>query len=210
MNVVFLVRVSTAAQDFNYQINELTAFATLNKWNVASVFTEKISGTKALSERPELMRLIAYVKNNNIDKVMVTEISRLARNTNELLNVIELLNANRISLFIKSNGIETLDANGNVNILAKFMLTLLSEIAVMEKGTIRQRMKSGYLHYISDKNNREKIGRPKNSKKEDSKYLQEYSGVVKLLKKEYPVRKIAALEQVSVNTVQKVKKLIAA
>jgi DNA invertase Pin-like site-specific DNA recombinase len=205
MNVVFLVRVSTAAQDFNYQINELTAFAALNKWNVASVFTEKISGTKALSERPELMRLIAYVKDNNIDKVMVTEISRLARNTNELLNVIELLNANRISLFIKSNSIETLDANGNVNILAKFMLTLLSEIAVMEKGTIRQRMQSGYNHYISSGG---KVGRRVGSKKNDEQYLLEYQGVAKLIRKDYPLRKIAALEQVSVNTVAKVKRLL--
>ncbi len=47
-------------------------------------------------------------------------------------------------------------------------------------------------------------------KKDDQKYLDEYSGVVKLLKKEYLVRKIATLEKVSVTIVQKVKKLIAA
>ncbi len=207
MNVVFYCRVSGASQAYNYQIDELNHYAAANNYNVCQVFAEHVSGAKKASERKELTSLIDYVKTNNINKVLVTELSRLGRNTLETLQTIELFNQHKISLLIKNSGIETLNSNGEVNVMAKFMLTILSEISVMERSQIRQRMKSGYDYYVS---NGGAVGRPKGYKKDDSKYIEQYAGVVKLLKKEYPVRKIATLEKVSVTTVQKVKKLIAA
>ncbi|OYU92792.1 MAG: DNA resolvase [Bacteroidetes bacterium B1(2017)] len=207
MNVVLYCRTSTVGQDYAYQLQDLEKYAAANRWNVCRTFAEHISGAKTVSERKELSSLIAYVKNNNINKVIVTELSRLGRNTLETLQTIELFNQHNISLLIKNSGIETLNTNGEVNVMAKFMLTLLAEIATMERVQIRQRMKSGYDYYISTGG---LVGRQKGYKKTDEKYLAEYAGVVKLLKKEYPVRKIATLEKVSVNTVQKVKRMIVA
>ena len=93
--VVIFARVSTIVQDYDRQVSELTALAANNNWKVCACFTEKISGAKANTERTELLRMVEYVTNNAIDKVLVTELSRLGRNTLGVLEVIELLNSKK-------------------------------------------------------------------------------------------------------------------
>jgi len=207
MKIVLICRVSTAKQEYARQVDELTNFAIVNNWQIEKIFAEKISGVKTVVEREALSSLIKYVKENKIDKVLCLELSRLGRSTIETLQTIELLTANNISLYIKSNGIETLNPDGSINLMAKFMITILSEVAAMERNQIRERMKSGYNYYIKGGG---KVGRQKGYKKQQQQYLEEYSGVVKLLKQDYPLRKIATLEQVSVNTVAKIKQLMSA
>ena len=86
---VIFARVSTGAQEYDRQLNELSALAESNGWSVEAVFAEKISGAKANTERTELMNMISYVESNHIDKVLVTELSRLGRDTLQVLEVIE-------------------------------------------------------------------------------------------------------------------------
>jgi DNA invertase Pin-like site-specific DNA recombinase len=77
----------------------------------------------------------------------------------------------------------------------------------MEKTTIRMRVKSGYGNF---RKNGRKVGRKTGYKKEKDHILAEHKDIVKLLKKEYSVRKIMKLTDKSSWTVQKVKKLIKA
>ena len=112
--VCLLCRVSTQAQDYEYQINLLTDIAKSRNWEVVKVFANKISGAKKNEERSEIMELIEYVKNNKVDKVLCSEISRLGRSTLEALKVIELLNENKVCLYLANYGLSTLDKNGNV------------------------------------------------------------------------------------------------
>jgi len=100
--VVIYTRVSTQGQEFQRQANDLTAYAVSNKMLIEKVFAEKISGAKKNTERTELMNMIQFVKDNNIDKVLVTELSRLGRDTLEVLKTIEILNQNKISLYIQN------------------------------------------------------------------------------------------------------------
>jgi len=79
--VVLFCRVSSTndRQSYDRQINDLTALADSLNYNVDKVFAEKISGAKKNIDRIELMKMIEYVNTNDIDKVMVTELSRLGR-----------------------------------------------------------------------------------------------------------------------------------
>ena len=52
-------------------------------WQVVKVFANKISGKLPIEERPEIQEMLAFVKENEIDKVCCLEISRLGRNTLE-------------------------------------------------------------------------------------------------------------------------------
>ena len=79
--VVILARVSTDKQEYQRQENELTDYCRRVGWSVEAVFSNKVSGAKRMEERSEIMDLIAYVKTNEIDKVVCLEISRLGRNT---------------------------------------------------------------------------------------------------------------------------------
>ena len=129
MKVVLFARVSTNLQDYDRQINELTGLAKRNGWDIAASFAEKISGAKKNAERTELIKMVEYVEANNIDKVVVTELSRLGRDTLQVLEVIEMLNARGISLYIENYHIETLTAEGKINPMSQFLITILAEVA---------------------------------------------------------------------------------
>ena len=142
--ICIFARVSTNVQDYERQVNELTALAQRNSWRVEAVFCEKISGAKKNTERKELGRMVEYVQAHNINKVAVLSIDRLGRDTLQALEVIELLNKLGISLYIKNYGIETLTESGEINPMSQFLCTLLLEVARMERRTIRERVESGY------------------------------------------------------------------
>ncbi|MDO9257429.1 MAG: recombinase family protein [Bacteroidales bacterium] len=200
--VVILARVSTQIQEYERQINELSAYAHSNQLNVVKVFANKISGAKKNDERPEIVELIEFVKSEQVDKVLVLEISRLGRNTLEALKVIELFNQHKICLVVKNYNLETLDSKGNINAMAQFLATLLLEIGSMERLTTRQRMESGYQNFRA---NSGKVGRKEGYRKSSISMKEEYVEEIKLLRKGYSLRNISKITSTSINTLQKLK-----
>ena len=174
MKTIIFARVSTNIQEYDRQVNELTTLANSKGWSVEAVFAEKISGAKANAERTELLNIVAYVEANAIDKVLVTELSRLGRDTLQVLEVIEMLNSKGISLYIQNYNIETLTAEGKVNPMSQFLITILAEVARMERKTIRERVASGYANY---RNNGGKVGRKQGYRKSEEAMREEYSEV---------------------------------
>ena len=206
MKVVIFARVSTAIQEYDRQINELSALALSNGWSVEGVFAEKISGAKKNVERVELMKMVEFVEANNIDKVLVTELSRLGRNTLQVLEVIELLNGKGISLYIQNYGIETLTKDGEINPMSQFLITILSEVSRLERKTIRERVSSGYTNY---RNQGGKVGRKEGYRKTDEQMRQQYTKEIQLLKKGLSLRNIRAITSTSINTLRKLKTMMA-
>ena len=174
MRTVIYSRVSTQGQDFNRQIDELRAYAISQSWTVDAIFAEKISGAKKNDERLELSRMMDYICAHQVDKVLIWELSRLGRNTIEVLKTIELLNEAKVSLFIKNYNIETLDADGKPNVMAQFLITILAEIARMERSTIKERMDSGYKQFRSLGG---KVGRKEGYTKSSDMYLKAASNL---------------------------------
>jgi len=207
--VVILARVSTDKQEYQRQINELTEYCKTVGWNVEAVFSNKVSGAKAMEERAEIQQLIDYVKSNDIDKVVCLEISRLGRNTLEALKVIQLLNEHGVSLYVKNYNLETLNDDGKVNPVASLICTILLEIASMERLTIRERMASGRDQYIAKcRKDGIKMGRPSTYRKSMDAYKQQYQKEVSFLKRQYSLRAINAITGTSINTLRKLKCMI--
>ena len=205
MKVVIYSRVSTQIQDYKRQTEELKDYSKKMGWEVLKSFEEKISGGKENEDRPKLMEMIDYVKKNQVDKVLCWEMSRIGRNTIEVLKTIKLLNDHCISLYIKNYNIETLNDKCEVNPLSQFMIQILTSVSEMEKTTIRQRVKSGYDNFIK---NGGKVGRKEGFRKDEETILNENKDVVKLLKGEYSVRKIMKLTDKSSGTIMKVQKIL--
>ena len=204
MKTVAFCRVSTSLQEYERQINELSGLAQKNGWTVEATFAEKISGAKKNQERTELMKMVDYVKSHNINKVLVTELSRLGRDTLQVLQVIELLNKERISLYIQNYNIETLTADGKVNPMSQFLITILAEVARMERKTIRERVESGYNNFRA---NGGKVGRKVGYHKSDEEMRDVYVEEIRLLKKGYSLRNIQKITNTSVNTLRRIKNL---
>lgn len=205
--IILFCRVSSTSDRQNYerQVNDLKAFANSRGYIVDEIFTERISGAKKNSERPELMKMINYINQNpTISRICVTELSRLGRDTLQILQTIEILNHNKISLYIQNYNIETLTPEKEVNPMSQFMITILAEIARMERKTIENRLSSGYQNYRSKGGS---VGRKIGFRKSEDKMLEEYTEEIKMLKKGYSYQHISQITKTNKNTLTKLKKL---
>ncbi len=203
--VVIYARVSTTGQDYQRQLSELRGYASRMNYEVIHVFAEKISGAKKVAEREALTDLLKYVEENEVDKVLIYECSRLSRRAVDFLQVIEYLTEHGISVYIHQNGLETLLSDGSPNPIAQLVLGILAQFNSMERGLIRSRMQSGYNHFRQQGG---KVGRKVGYRKSEDELREQYGKEIQLLRKGLSLRNIAAITGTSTGTLQKIKKII--
>ena len=124
--------------------------------------------------------MMEYLSKNKIERVLVTELSRLGRDTLQVLEVINELNKIGVTLNIQNYNIETLTDEGKPNAMSQFLITILVEEAKMERQTIRERMESGYNNYRS---NGGCVGRKSGYRKADTLFYVKQAEEMRLLKK---------------------------
>ena len=139
--VAILVRVSTQKQETDRQIHELTHICATNNWTPIEVIQETISGASTL--RPGLDRAIELARTKQVRKIVVHEVSRVARKNSTAHKFIEDLADLGVSLYWHSQRIETLLPDGRRNPAASIMFSLLAEMARAERETLRDRVISG-------------------------------------------------------------------
>ena len=100
---------------------------------VDQVFIDRMSGKTM--DRPALKRMMSFVREG--DTVIAESISRFARNTKDLLDLVEQLTAKNVEFISKKEAIDTSTATG------KFMLTVFGAVAELEREYILQRQKEG-------------------------------------------------------------------
>ena len=206
MKAVIYARVSstTDRQNTDRQVSDLTAYAVGMSYEVCEVFTEHVSGAKKNQDRPVLQKCMEYCKQNSIDILLISELSRLGRNAFEVLaSVKELLDCG-INLFMQKEQMTLLDGEGKPSIIAPVMIAILSTCAELERDNIQYRLKSGYNNYREKGG---KVGRKIGSVKSIEKIKEEYREVIRDLQKGESIRRTAKLNDVSVSTVQRIKKL---
>lgn len=206
MKVVIYARVSTKNQDYERQLNELRNYAQRMGYSVVREFSEKISGAKSVAEREALSEMLAYVQAHKVSKVLVYECSRISRRAIDFLQVIEELTQIGTSVYILQNGLDTLQPDGSVNPIASLVLGIIGQFNSMERSLIRCRMESGYNHYRSLGG---KVGRKEGYKKSEDQMREQYINEMRLLKKGLSLRNVQAITGTSINTLRKVKALIA-
>lgn len=144
MNVGIYIRVSTLEQaEGGYSISEQTdrlkLFCEAKGWTVANVYTDP-GYTGSNTDRPALTRLIADVKNNRLEMVLVYKLDRLSRSQKDTLYLIE-------DVFLK-NKVEFVSMNENFDTTTPFgraMIGILSVFAQLEREQIKERMAMGHL-----------------------------------------------------------------
>lgn len=100
---------------------------------VDQVFIDRMSGKS--TDRPELKRMMSFVREG--DTVIVESISRFARNTRDLLDLVEQLTHKNVEFVSRKEAIDTTTPSG------KFMLTIFGAVAELEREYILQRQKEG-------------------------------------------------------------------
>lgn len=127
--------------------------------------------------------------------------------TIDILQTIKKLTDKNINVTVTALGMDTLLPNGKVNESFKIVLSVMATLAEMERTKLKERQRQGIE--LAKKKGKYK-GRTVGATKSTDKLLSENKAVVKELKKETPLslRKIAAIGNCSVNTVQKVKRAL--
>jgi len=208
MKVALFARVSTTdRQTTDRQINDLRDLCANQGWTVAHIVTEQVSGAKANTDREGVQELFALAQRRAVQKIVVTEISRIGRNVSESVQIIETLTACGVSLYIQNIGMETLLSDGRPNFMFKPILLTLVGFAEMERELLRERIKSGL---DTARRRGKKLGRPAGSAETPTDVLDKYPKVVRELRSGLSVRKAAKVCDVSPNTVQKVKQALCA
>ena len=202
---VIYARVSSIGdrQNTDRQVKDLMDYAAYQKMEVSKVFEEHISGAKKNDERPVLCEAIQYCKDNSIDVLLVSELSRLGRNAFEVLASVKDLLDCGINLYIQKEQFNLLDDDGKPSLFAPVMLATLSTCAQLERENITFRLQSGRKLYIAKGG---KLGRKPGSTKSADKKKEEYRDAISLLKKGYAIRDVAKLTGKGISTIQRVKK----
>lgn len=201
---VIYARVSsqTDRQDTARQVADLTRFALSQEMEIVKTFEEHISGAKRIEEREILTQCLEYCKNNPVNYLLISELSRLGRSTLQVLRSLEILHEAKVCVYIQNIGLYSLQPNGEVNPVASIMITILAEMSNIERSNIQYRLNSGRQQYI-DRGG--KLGRRKGSVKTIEQKKEEYKEVISLLKRGYSIRNVARLTGFSIQTVQTIK-----
>lgn len=205
MKVVIYARVSTREQDYDRQLVELREYADRMGYDVVREFSEKVSGAKKVEERTALSELLNFIQTTPVDKILIYECSRLSRRVVDFLKIIEELTAQKISVYIHQNGLETLSPDGTPNPIANLVLGILAQFNSMERHLIRSRMESGYNHYRLSGG---AVGRKVGYRKSEEQMKNDYKQEISLIKKGLSLRNIQKITGTSTATLQKIKKII--
>jgi DNA invertase Pin-like site-specific DNA recombinase len=143
-----------------------------------------------------------YCTENNVDYLLLSELSRLGRSTLQVLKSLERLHEAKVSVYIQNLGIYSLQPNGEVNPIASILITVLAEMGNIERANIQYRLNSGRAQYVR---NGGKLGRKTGTIKSEDKKREEYKEVISLLRRGYSIRNTAKITGYSFSTVQRIK-----
>lgn len=197
------VSSTTDRQSTERQVIDLTEYAHRSNLSLMQVFEEHISGAKRNEDRPVLIDCIQFCKDNHIGTLLVSELSRLGRNTFEVLTTVKDLIDCHINVFFQKEQMNLLDGNGKPSLFTPILIATLSTCAEMERENIQYRLNSGRRIYVERGG---QLGRKKGSVKTREQKEEEYKETLAYLRKGYSIKATAKLTDTSESTVQRLKK----
>ena len=202
---VIYARVSSVGdrQNTDRQVSDLSALAIQKGLSIEKVYEEHVSGAKKNIDRPVLTECLDYCKSQHISILLVSELSRLGRNTFEVLSTVKDLMDCGINVYFQKEQMYLLDQNGKPGMFTPILIATLGTCAEMERENIRFRLNSGLANYKAKGG---RVGRKTGSIKTEEVKKEEYREVITLLKRGYSVRNTAKLTGKGISTVQRIKK----
>ena len=202
---VIYSRVSSTGdrQDTSRQIRDLEILANQRNLKIEKTYEEHISGAKKTQDRPVLKECLDYCFTNNIDILLISELSRLGRNVDDVLANVRLCKEKHLNVYFQKEQLSIFNSDGKEHPFLTIFIAVLGTCAEMERENIKFRLNSGKAQYLARGG---KVGRKQGYKKPDEKLQEEYAGVIKMLRKGYPIRMIAKSEDVGISTVMRIKK----
>ncbi|MBR4052221.1 MAG: recombinase family protein [Alistipes sp.] len=202
---VIYARVSSVGdrQSTTRQVDDLKRYAQVNGYEVINTYEEHISGATKNEDRAVLCRCLDFCITNKIDTLLISELSRLGRNVDEVLANVKYCKDNNLNIYFQKENLSLFNADGSKNPFLTIFISVLGTCAELERDNIKFRLQSGLKRYREQNG---VMGRKVGSVKSKQKKQEEYAKVIKLLKGGQSVRNTAKLCEVGISTVQRIKK----
>lgn len=171
-------RVSTTDQNTERQLLDVPC---------DRAYIEKVSGKN--TDRPELQAMLLNIRSGDI--LNIHEMSRLARNTRDLLNLVEEITAKGATIIFHKENL-TFKGDGKQDPYQKMMMTMLGAVAELERNLILERQREGIA--LAKMHGKYKGGQPKLT-------VQQVDEIKALVNNRTPITQIARQYNVSRRTV---------
>ncbi|EJF08891.1 recombinase family protein [Pontibacter sp. BAB1700] len=145
--VLLFCRVSTDAQSYAYQLEELQSYCTSQGYEVVETIANNISGRTG-AKRPDLEHLFSLAKRGIFRKVIVTSVERLGRDARMIRKTIDYLHEPKISVVFKNQCFESLDTNGEETFVTNILISVYAEVSMEDNKQRLSKIKSGLDHAV--------------------------------------------------------------
>jgi len=172
-----------------------------------TLFDKGISGKIPFSEREKGKELTQLVQSGKVNEVVVEELSRLGRNTIDVLTTLKFFEDNEVNVVVRGMGNLQSKVNGKKNPIWNLITSVMSSLYELERENILERTEMGRKMYVM---NGGKLGRKVGSVENRKEFLQKdrTKKILSLLEKGKSVRDISSRLGVSTKTIVKVRKYV--
>lgn len=174
--------------------------------NFDLVFEDYCSGAIEFSNRPEGKRVLKLIEDGSVKSLSIWHIDRLGRDLLDILSTVKFCNDHKVSITFISLGLITIDRDGKVNPITKFIISMLGTVAEMELNQIKERQMQGIA---IAKAKGKYLGRKKGTTEDVLRFLSKEKNQKALvyLKKGYKATEISKIVGVHINTIGKIKRI---
>ena len=147
MRAVAYLRVSTQDQSTTRQKEDIEKYAKENGLKLVKVFEDKISGSKKDKQQRLGFKSMENFLNSDetVKNVLVLEISRLGRKSNEVSNIVQEYIDKGINIHFINQSLKTLDDDGTRSSMAALMISIIGAMAQTETELMGERISSGIM-----------------------------------------------------------------
>lgn len=201
---VIYARVSSTdgRQSTSRQVEDLSRYAMMNGMEVKAVYEEQISGAKRNDERRILCECLDFCIGNGIGTLLISELSRLGRNVDEVLANVRRCKDHGLNIYFQKENLSIFQADGSKNPFLNIFISVLGTCAELEREAISFRLRSGREKYVADGG---KLGRKLGSVKSREQKEDDYKSLIRELRRGTSLRRAAKLCDVSLSTAQRIK-----
>jgi DNA invertase Pin-like site-specific DNA recombinase len=171
--------------------------------NYDLVLLDKISGSVCFNDRPKSKELIKLIHSGVVTEIVIEELSRLGRNTGDVIKTLEWFEKMDINVRVKNIGLESRPL-GKKNPIWKMITSVMSSLYELELENILERTSVGRMVYVQ---NGGILGRPIGEKETELKFISKTRNqkALDFIKKGWSMREISKQLDMSTKTISKVK-----
>jgi DNA invertase Pin-like site-specific DNA recombinase len=185
------------------ELSEIRKFCSTSNYNIEHEFSPHIIPDNKQEDFMATFELMDYLKENDINKVVIYDCSRLSRSVPVFVSTVKSLAELGVSLLMMKEQFETM-TEGVVNPTTKLICDCMMSFHLSRVSILRKRLESGYTNYRKH----HKVGRKVSYRKSDAIYREQYQEQIEMLRRGYSLTQINRKTSTAINSLRNLKKYV--